>query len=111
MAADFCHLSLMAEQGNAEAQYCLGVLYQREGLLYKGTTAVPPDMAEALKWLRKSAEQGYAKAQCCLGIMYGTGQGVPQDYVQAYTWFSAAAAGGDKEATFFRNLIAELLEN
>ena len=69
MAVDFWRLSLMAEQGDAAAQYCLGVLYQRGGLMYKGIRAVPPDMAEALKWLRKAAEQGYAKAQCYLGIM------------------------------------------
>ena len=111
MAVDFWRLSLMAEQGDAAAQYCLGVLYQRGGLMYKGTRAVPPDMAEALKWLRKAAEQGYAKAQCYLGIMHGIGQGVPQDYVQAYTWFSAAAAHGDKQAKLFRNLVAELLQN
>ena len=111
MAVDFWILSLMAERGDAAAQFCLGLMYQRGGLMYKGTRAIPQDMAEALKWLRKAAEQGYAEAQLHLGLMHGLGQGVPQDYVQAYTWFSAAAAHGNRKAELFRNLVAELLQN
>ena len=111
MAVDFWILSLMAEQGDAAAQFYLGLMYQRGGLMYKGTRAVPQDMAEVLKWFRKAAEQGYAEAQYHLGLMHGIGQGVPQDYVQAYTWFSAAAAHGNKKAKTFRNLVAELLQN
>ncbi len=33
--------------------------------------------------------------------MYGTGEGVPQDYVQAYLWFNLAASrstGEDRES-------------
>ena len=111
MAVDFWLLRSMAEQGDAAAQYCLGIMYQQGGLMYKGTRSVPQDMAEALKWLRKAAEQGYAEAQFHLGLMHGIGQGVPQDYVQAYTWFSAAAAHGHKKAKLFSNLVAELLQN
>ncbi len=41
----------LAEQGNTEAQYGLGVMYD------KGR-GVPRDHAEALQWYRKAAEQG-----------------------------------------------------
>ena len=75
----------LAEQGNANAQHNLGVMYG-EG---KG---VPQDYAEALKWYRKAAEQGYATAQHNLGVMYGKGLGVPQDEAQAYMWFKLAAS-------------------
>ena len=92
MPVDFWILSVMAEQGDAAAQYCFGLLYQRRGVMYKGTKAVPQDMAEGLKWVRKAAEQGYAEAQFHLGVMHARGQGVLQDYAQAYTWFSAAKA-------------------
>jgi TPR repeat protein len=45
-----------AEQGNAKAQYNLGVMYA-EGL------GVGRDEAEALVWYRKAAAQGNVKAQ------------------------------------------------
>jgi TPR repeat protein len=47
---------LAAEQGNADAQYNLGIMYD-EG------EGVPQDRAEAVKWLRLAAEQGHANAQ------------------------------------------------
>ena len=36
--------------------------------------------------------QGDAEAQANLGVMYARGEGIPQDYVQAYKWFYLAAA-------------------
>ena len=44
-----------AEQGNAAAQYNLGVYY------YNGE-GVPQSYTEAVKWFKKAAEQGHAKA-------------------------------------------------
>ena len=43
-------------------------------------------VAEAVKWLRKAADQGYAIAQTQLGYMYYGGEGVPQNYSEAYAW-------------------------
>ena len=74
-----------AEQGSADAQYNLGVMY------YKGR-GVARDYVEAAKWLRTAAEQGSATAQSNLGVMYANGDGVPEDYVQAHMWFSLSAA-------------------
>ena len=45
-----------AEQGNAEAQYRLGLSY------YNGE-GVPKDYAQAAFWWRKAAEQGEDTAQ------------------------------------------------
>ena len=42
-------------------------------------------------WLRLAAEQGNTGAQAYLGTI---GQGVPEDAVSAYAWFSVAAAQG-----------------
>ena len=39
--------------------------------------------------------------------MYHFGQGVTQDYVQAHMWYSLAAARGEKEASGWRDLLAE----
>jgi len=54
---------------------------------------MPQDYAQAALWYRKAAEQGVADAQCRLGAWYGTGQGVPQDYAEAYFWCDLATAG------------------
>jgi len=76
-----------AEQGDAEAQSALGIMYD----LGEG---VPEDDAEAVKWYRKAAEQGNGEAQHTLGIMYANGKGVPEDDVEAAKWYRKAAEQG-----------------
>jgi putative methionine-R-sulfoxide reductase with GAF domain len=44
--------------------------------------------------LRRLAEQGDAAAQFSVGAAYATGDGVPQDYVEAVRWFAMAAEQG-----------------
>jgi uncharacterized protein len=81
----------LAEQGHANAQYNLG-------LMYRNGEGVPKDDVEAVKWYRLAAKQGYANAQYNLGVMYASGEGVPVNYVEAYAWFNIAAAYGLKKA-------------
>ena len=45
---------------------------------------------------RKAAEQGHAPAQFNLGDMYRDGEGVPQDDVEAFKWFSLATTYADE---------------
>jgi len=91
-----------AEQGNAEAQSNLGVMYDEgEGVLQ--------DDAEAVKWFRLSAEQGFPKAQALLGIMYAKGEGVPVDFPIAYMWANIAAATGLEYAVETREAITASL--
>ncbi|MDM8214852.1 tetratricopeptide repeat protein [Desulfovibrio piger] len=74
-----------AEQGDASAQYKLGVLYiQGVGMMQNS--------ARACYWYRKAAEQGQTEAQYMLGLMFSKGEGVPQDFVQARQWWEKAAA-------------------
>ncbi len=75
----------LAEQGDAGAQYNLGILH------YRGW-GVAEDYVEAVKWYRLAAEQGHAGAQLQLGSMYAKGEGVAQDNVLAHLWFNLAAA-------------------
>ena len=84
-------LRARAEQGEAEAQYDLGVMYAN-GL------GVPEDDAEAVRWLRLAAGQGYAAAQFTLGLWYDHGLGVPQDDIEAVRWYRLAADQGDAGA-------------
>jgi len=81
----------LAEQGDADAQFALGVMYN-EG------EEVARNHAQAVRWFRRAAEQGHAEAQAGLGWMYGTGTGVSQDFVEAYKWFRLGAAQGSESA-------------
>ena len=98
-------LQKAAEQGHIAAQCDLGVMYQ------KGI-GVTQDYKATLKWLRMAAEQGDALAQHNLGSVYAKGFQVKgmsffdptafaflkatQDFVEAYKWYTLAAANGHK---------------
>lgn len=74
-----------AEQGHANAQLALGIMYGRgEGVVQ--------DHALSMAWFRKAAEQGHGFAQYYLGSMYSMGHGGIQDDKLAYAWLSVAAA-------------------
>ena len=83
----------LAEQGDADAQFNLGVMYANgEG--------VPQDDAEAVRWYRLSADQGNAFAQYDLGVMYAIGLGVPQDDAEARALYRLAADQGYASAQY-----------
>jgi len=90
----------LAEQGGADAQVNLGLLYD----FGKG---VPQDYGQARDWYLKAAEQGHALAQANLGVMYWMGPGVLQDYVQAHMWANLAAAQSQEQAPTLRNILAK----
>ena len=87
----FTLIEKLAEEGDAKAQYNLGLMYDKGD----GT---PQDYKAAIKWYTKSAEQGHAKAQNNLGLMYVKGLGIPQDYKAATKWWTKAAEQGDGDA-------------
>jgi TPR repeat protein len=90
----------LAEQGDAVAQFYLGVMYANgEGVL--------EDDKEAVKWFKLAAEQGYAKAQYNLGLMYDNGQGVIQDNVYAHMWCNIAASNGSENAKKGKDILAK----
>ena len=118
-----------ADQGNATAQYDLGVMYaeghgvprnyakaarwfrkaavQRDaaaqyalGLMYANGRGVRQSYEEAAQWYRKAAKQGNANAQSSLGLAYATGRGVAQNYAKTAHWFRKAAEQGDADAQF-----------
>jgi uncharacterized protein len=89
-------LRLLADQGNATAQY-------RLGHLYNDGTGVTQDYVQALRWYRLAADQGIAAAQFGLGTMYENGQSVPQNFVLVHMWFNLSASQGDKAAALNRD--------
>jgi uncharacterized protein len=92
-------LRLLADQGNATAQYRLGHLYD-DG------TGVTQDYVQALRWYRLAADQGIAAAQFGLGTIYENGQSVPQNFVLAHMWFNLSASQGNKAAALNRDELA-----
>ena len=119
----------LAEEGDARAQYYLGIMYANGegvpendrqaaywfrksarqgnsqsqyhlGIMYANGDGVPEDDPQAVYWLRKSAKQGDARAQFHLGVMYEFGEGVPEDDRQAMNWYRQAAEQGHARAQF-----------
>ncbi len=83
-----------AAQGDAEAQYLLGLMYLKgEG--------VKKDFALAERWLRKAAVQDVIEAQSALGDIYETGKGVKIDKVEALSWYLIALNLGDPVADLY----------
>ena len=111
------------EDGNAESQYKVGVMYHecdsdaQEAIRWLRMAAeqgladaqnylgwmyykVLRDDDEAVRWLRIAAEQGHAKAQDNLAWMYGKGEGVLLDDKKAARWYRMAAEQGLANAQY-----------
>jgi hypothetical protein len=84
---------LAADNGHAEAQYILGLIYD-EG------TLVSEDRDQALRWYRLSAQKGFPNAQINVGHCFHEGLGVERDESMAAWWVSQAAEQGDAGAQF-----------
>ena len=69
----------LAEQGDADAQFNLGQMYD-DG------QGVPQDAPRAALWYLRAAEQGHARAQHSLSVLYRLGRGVPKDDAEAVRW-------------------------
>lgn len=59
---------------------------------------VPRDIAGAVRLYCEAARAGHAPAQYRLGWIYANARGVDRDDVLAASWFSLAAAAGDRHA-------------
>ena len=82
---------LAADQGNADAQYSLGFMYDIGW-------GVDENLAEAVKWYKLAADQRYPEALCTLGDMYENRRGVDENLAEAVKWYRLADAQGDAVA-------------
>ena len=99
-------------EASPQAVHHLGLPHEPVKILREGDSpplGVLEDDREAVKGYRKAAEQGVALAQFNLGLMYYLGEGVLEDYVEAYAWFNLAAAQGDKEAVKGKDLLRSIM--
>ena len=92
-AKSFREFKVLAEQGDVDAQFKLGVIY------YSGQ-GVPGDYVEALNWFKKAALRGHPLAQYNVGYMNEKGEGTPQDYVEAAKYYRQAAERGNQLAQY-----------
>lgn len=90
-AEAFSFYQQLAEQGDAKAQFNLGVMYDLG-------QCVTQNYSFAVSWYLKAAEQGNANAQYNLALKYQTGQGVIQDDTKAVYWYRKAAEQGNANA-------------
>ena len=89
----------LADQGDANAQYSLG-------LMYDNGRGVKQDSKESAKWYRMSVEKGHTDSQYNLGVMYANGDGIQKDNIYAHMWFDIVALSGDENAVENRDIIA-----
>ncbi len=82
-------LRRLAEQGDADAQWNMGVRYHHGD-------GVPQNDAVAVQWFQRAAEQGYVLAQGALGADYWAGRGVPRNLSKSYFWSTLAMVQGDE---------------
>lgn len=82
-----------ADDGNADAQYEIGVCY------FDGNN-VSQDKAEAFRYFKLSADQGYAEAQYKVGVCYGEGEGVELNKIEAFKYYKLSADQGNSEAKY-----------
>lgn len=93
-AAAMAILVPLANQGNAEAQYQLGVIYGR------GNAAAPEDDVAAAKYYRMAAEQGHEGARARTALMYAYACGVERNDAEAAKWFKLSADNGAEGSMF-----------
>ncbi len=76
----------LANEGDSEAQYSLGLLYSGFQFEVKDR-----DYAVAYTWFKKAALNKNMKAQFSLGVMYENGIGAKQNIKTAIKWYKKAA--------------------
>jgi hypothetical protein len=92
----------MAEAGNLEASYTVGVIYDF------GRGVNQDDMA-AGTWYRIAAENGMAEAQLAMAVLFDSGEGILQSVVEAYAWSSIAADQGLAKAERLRDSVRSVM--
>ncbi|HVM86519.1 MAG TPA: tetratricopeptide repeat protein, partial [Candidatus Binatia bacterium] len=83
-----------AEEGDAQAQHGLGLIYETGRGLDK------PDLTQAIHWYQASADQDYPPALNNLAMLYSSGRGVAKDQPKAIQLWKQAAEAGNTTAEF-----------
>ncbi len=79
----------MRQRHSVTRRLALGLILSLVGLISQNTTS-----AQTLAETQQRANQGDALAQTALGFIYQSGDGVPEDFMQAVVWYRIAADQG-----------------
>lgn len=89
---DFQKLQARADGGEAQAQFEMGLVFER------GMLGQEQDLKQAFRWYAAAAPQGHVSAQNNLATLYTRGKGVERDYGEAVKWYRVAAMSGNDGA-------------
>ena len=84
----------MAEAGNRDAQFAMGMLTEARG-----------DATAAFDWYDRAARQGQAAAQVVVGARYAMGMNIEVDLARAWYWLNQAARRNHPNAAEFRDTL------
>ena len=93
MNPDIQQLKMMAESGDAEAQFQLATYCHSQG-----------DYAACTRWLKSACHKQHIRAMTNLAICYYFGDGVAQSYTEALPLFQKASTLGDVSAKYYVGL-------
>lgn len=87
--SDYNQLKQLADQGNPIALRWLGVYYNMK-----------KDYSTSVRYYIKAAKLGNVAAEAALAVAYASGNGVQQNYDEAFLWARKAAASDDPIAEY-----------
>ncbi len=79
-------------------------------LYMEGLGTVPANPERAVHFTRIGAEAGNPQMQGWMAMLHLRGDGVPRDLIEAHTWASLSAAGGDPAGEQIRRELASQLD-
>lgn len=100
LTADIDLLKEVADNGNIEAMFLLGVCYAEGRKLEQ-------NYREAAKWFHAASKKGHARATTSLGFLYSCGKGVRLDQKLAFKLLKDAQLKGDALAGELATLLRQ----
>lgn len=86
-------IRLLATDGDAEAQYLMGIMYDKNPI-------APDNHSEACKWYIKSAKQDYSKAFYHAGLCLDDYYDQNENHPLAIEWYIKSAESGDANGQY-----------
>jgi TPR repeat protein len=87
----------VANQGNVDLQYNLGILFEETG--------IDSSLSEAATWYSRAVKSSHSLAVYRLGRLYETGRGVHQDDTKAIKYYQIASGLGNTDALYQLGII------
>lgn len=96
----FLKLKKDADAGKAEAQFTVGLCYERGA-------GIGQSYSSAAHYYELAAKEGYSIAEVSLAALYEKGLGVKQSYQKAFGYLNSAARKNDSAAQLHLGMLYE----